>query len=482
MAASLIISTATPGRGHWIVAGVTATVLLAVAGLVLPFATMPLPERAGFLPGFIGMMFLADLVTATLLFSQADAAQDRSTADLAAAYLFSVVIVVPHLMAFPGVFADKSLLGTSASAVWLWCAWHAGFALCVARYACRRQTAGAGPIRIVPVLAALAAAVLAAIMVATAGVPYLPEVLHGGGFGALITSGVGPAVLACNVVALGLVVISLRGRTVVDLWLAVAMLAATLDVILTLCSGGRYTLGWYGARMLSLVTGITVLVALLAELAILFSSISGLNERLQLLSVTDGLTQLANRRGFDEALDRAWRTAEREETPISLLMIDIDHFKGFNDTYGHPAGDECLRRVAALISSHARRPYDIAGRLGGEEFGLLMPATDEAGAALIAHRLRAGIENLLIPHQATGIGHVTISGGVATFRPFARREVPAMLIDAADHALYEAKTSGRNSIHAAIGAVDLAASLPASGLSAAAPPAAGPGLPQAVAT
>jgi diguanylate cyclase (GGDEF)-like protein len=472
MAASLIISTTAPGRGHWVVAGVTAALLMVVAGLVLPLGTTPLPERAGFLPGFIGMMFLADLVTATLLFSQAGAAQDRSTADLGAAYLFSVAIVVPHLMAFPGVFAEKSLIGTSASAVWLWCAWHAGFALCVMRYAWRRRTAGTGPIRIVPVVATLAAIVLAATAVATVGIPYLPEVLRGGGFGALITSGVGPAVLACNLAALGLIVIRLRGRTVVDLWLAVAMLAATLDVILTLCSGGRYTLGWYVARLLSLVTGITVLVALLSELASLFQRLSGLNERLQLLSVTDGLTELANRRGFDEALDRAWRIAEREETPISLLMIDIDHFKGFNDTYGHPAGDECLRRVASLINSHARRPYDIAGRLGGEEFGLLMPATDEAGAALIASRLRAGIENLLIPHQVTDLGHVTISGGVATSRPFARREVPATLISAADHALYEAKKSGRNRIRAAVAAVDLADTLTAPGL----------GLSQAIAT
>jgi diguanylate cyclase (GGDEF)-like protein len=202
------------------------------------------------------------------------------------------------------------------------------------------------------------------------------------------------------------------------------------------------------ARILSLGTGITVLVALLSELTTLFGKISSLNEHLQLLSVTDGLTQIANRRAFDEALDRAWRLGERENIPISLLIVDIDHFKGFNDNYGHPAGDECLRRVAAVISSHARRPYDTAARIGGEEFALLMPTTEEAGAAMIAERLRAGIETLMIPNVGSRIGHVTISGGTATLRPYPPGPGPATLTEAADQALYRAKTTGRNRIAA----------------------------------
>jgi diguanylate cyclase (GGDEF)-like protein len=295
-------------------------------------------------------------------------------------------------------------------------------------------------------VAVVGACVLAATLVATAGLRFLPDVLQGGAFGGLNSSGVGPFVAVCNITALTLVVVRLRGRTVVDLWLAVAMLTATLDVVLTLYGGGRYTLGWYAARLLSLGTGITVLVALLAELTRLFARLSDLNQHLQLLSVTDGLTQIANRRGFDASLQRAWRDAEREETTISLLMVDIDQFKGFNDTYGHPAGDECLRRVASLVNGHARRPYDVAARLGGEEFALLMPRTDEAGAAMIAERLRAGIENLLIPNAATRLGHVTISGGVVTLRPFAGGPGPAVMTEAADQALYRAKSGGRNRI------------------------------------
>jgi diguanylate cyclase (GGDEF)-like protein len=142
------------------------------------------------------------------------------------------------------------------------------------------------------------------------------------------------------------------------------------------------------------------------------------------------------------------------------MMIDIDHFKGFNDRYGHPAGDECLRRIAALISSHARRPYDTAARIGGEEFVLLMPATEEAGAAMIAERLRRGIENLHIPNAASAAGYVTISGGTATLRPTTQQPGPAILTEAADRALYEAKTGGRNRIarfHGIADALDTAA-------------------------
>jgi diguanylate cyclase (GGDEF)-like protein len=276
----------------------------------------------------------------------------------------------------------------------------------------------------------------------------LPLLIVGGSFTRLDLLFIAPAVLLCNVVALLLVVLRLRGRTVLDLWLAVAMLTATLDVTLTMWGGSRYTLGWYAARLLSLGTDVTVLVALLSELTSLFRKISRMNAHLQALSMTDGLTSIANRRGFDDALARAWATAQREETAISLLIVDIDHFKGFNDSYGHPAGDECLRRIAAMISSHARRPYDSAARLGGEEFVLMMPATEEAGAAMVAERLRRGFESLMIPHQASRLGHVTISGGLATLRPRPLQD-SAILTETADQALYRAKTGGRNRICAA---------------------------------
>jgi diguanylate cyclase (GGDEF)-like protein len=461
MVQSELISTTAPGRGQMLAATLTTIVLIGVTAVAVPMGGAPWPEVSGFLPAFGGMTLVCDLITAALLFSQAQAAQDRSTADLGVAYLFSVMAIVPHLLAFPGVFAAQSIIGASPSATWLWCIWHAGFSVCVARYALRRGKAGAGPLQLQRILAAVGGSVFALTLVATTGLPYLPDIIHGGGYNRLNTIGVGPALLLCNVVTLAVVVVKLRARTTVDLWVTVAMLTATLDVFLGLYGGGRFTAGWYVSRILSLGTGITVLIALLSEITVLFNKISAVNAHLQELSVTDGLTSVANRRGFDDALARAWATAQREETPISLLMIDVDHFKSFNDTYGHPAGDECLRRIAAVINSHARRPYDIAARLGGEEFALLMPATEPAGADMIADRLRRGIENLLIPNAASRAGHVTVSGGIATMYPYGHKQAPAALTKAADLALYAAKTGGRNRIAASLGEAGTADAAPA---------------------
>jgi diguanylate cyclase (GGDEF)-like protein len=276
--------------------------------------------------------------------------------------------------------------------------------------------------------------------------------MRGNAYGGLITSGVGPATLACSVGALGIVVFCLRGRATVDLWVAVAALSCTLDVALVLRGGSRFTLGWYVARVMSLGTGITVLIALLSEVADVFRKMSTMNRHLRQLSATDGLTGIANRRAFDEALTRAWAAARREQTAISLLIVDIDHFKSFNDTYGHPAGDDCIRKVADMIASHARRPSDMAARLGGEEFGLLMPTTEEAGIAMVAERIRVGIEALGMPNAGSRLGSVSISGGTATLRPFGQEQGAAILSEAADQALYESKTGGRNRVSAFQGA------------------------------
>ncbi len=441
-----IITRTVPGRTQTAAALTTAVLMIAVTLAVLPIVTMPLPPCPGFLPVFTGMTWVGDIITAALLFSQAQAAQDRSTTELGTAYLFSGMAIIPHLLTFPGVFSIEPLIGEAASAAWLWCFWHAGFSICIARYALRRHTAATGPLHLLRIVIAVAAILVVLTLTATIGLRYLPSVMQGNAYGGLTRTGVGPATMVCSLVALGIVVVRLRGRTTVDLWVGVAALTSTLDIFLALYSGSRFTVGWYVSRVLALGTGITVLIALLSEVASVFRTMSTMNIHLRKLSATDGLTLIANRRAFDEALQRAWGTAQREETPISLLIIDIDHFKRFNDTYGHPAGDECLRRVAALIADNARRPYDVAARLGGEEFGLLMPMTEEPGAAMIAERIRAGIEALRIPNARSGLGFVTVSGGTATLRPCGHERDATALTKAADHALYESKAAGRNRV------------------------------------
>jgi diguanylate cyclase (GGDEF)-like protein len=169
------------------------------------------------------------------------------------------------------------------------------------------------------------------------------------------------------------------------------------------------------------------------------------NERLERLALIDPLSGLANRRSFDEALERSWREATRHGRAVGLLMIDVDYFKLFNDRYGHVAGDMCLRRLGKLLMNFAGRPGDLPARYGGEEFALLLPGATLAGARIVAERLRHAVEELCIAHQDSPIGQVSVSIGVAAQVP-SRGEKAEGLIEAADAGLYAAKRNGRNAV------------------------------------
>lgn len=167
-------------------------------------------------------------------------------------------------------------------------------------------------------------------------------------------------------------------------------------------------------------------------------------DTLENLASIDGLTGVANRRQFDEVIELEWNRGIRASTPISLTMIDIDFFKQFNDHYGHAAGDECLKQVAATLAACVRRPTDLVARYGGEEFAMVLPNTSQQGAVEIAEAVRNGIRECGIPHAGSAVAdHVTVSQGVATTVPD-RGVSPASLMHAADVALYEAKNAGRN--------------------------------------
>ncbi|RUW63395.1 diguanylate cyclase [Mesorhizobium sp. M7A.F.Ca.US.008.03.1.1] len=171
------------------------------------------------------------------------------------------------------------------------------------------------------------------------------------------------------------------------------------------------------------------------------------NEKLNLLANRDGLTELLTRRAFDEALAREHARGKRSMAPLSLLIIDVDWFKRFNDHYGHPAGDECLRAVSGCIKAMARRPADAAARYGGEEFALILPETDARGAFVIAENLRARVRDLGLAHAGSEKGIVTISIGVGTFATGSAPVEIADLLRRADEALYGAKAAGRDRVH-----------------------------------
>ncbi len=176
------------------------------------------------------------------------------------------------------------------------------------------------------------------------------------------------------------------------------------------------------------------------------NTLKRIEQELRAQSGQDWLTGLTNRRRFDETFQKEWARARREETSLAILMIDIDHFKLFNDTYGHQAGDECLKLVASAIGGTIHRPGDLPARYGGEEFVVALPNTDAKGAAQVGEAMRAKVEGLKIPHAASKTAaHVTLSVGAAAVVPSQDAESPS-LIAAADQALYRAKHEGRNRV------------------------------------
>ncbi len=173
------------------------------------------------------------------------------------------------------------------------------------------------------------------------------------------------------------------------------------------------------------------------------------NRRLRVLAWQDGLTGVANRRRFDEALGQEYRRALRQNGSLALVMLDVDHFKRFNDAYGHLGGDSCLQRIAAALVAQARRPADLPARYGGEEFAVLLPDTDIVGAHAFADGLQAALADLAIPHEGNPAGRVSVSIGIACTTPEGGDSGPAELIEAADAALYRAKAAGRNRVERA---------------------------------
>ena len=198
-------------------------------------------------------------------------------------------------------------------------------------------------------------------------------------------------------------------------------------------------------RRLSGGSGYVVVTRDVSERKAFEEQLETANRQLESLATRDPLTGLANRRRFDEMLSAEHSRAQRLGLSVSVVIIDVDHFKSYNDRYGHPAGDICLQEIAGAIDSVLRRPGDLAARWGGEEFIVLFPGTDEIGAVHMAERIRAAIRNLQIEHANGNAGAVTVSVGVASAGPGAWMD-QSTLIAAADQALYVAKRSGRDAV------------------------------------
>ncbi len=253
---------------------------------------------------------------------------------------------------------------------------------------------------------------------------------------------------AMSAAAAGAIVLAYRTsrfRSVLDLWLAVACLSMFADVSLQHFSR-QFTAGWYASRISIVVAASAVLSVLLFQTATIYAQLAVTAERLRNESLTDVLTGLTNRRGFEQRFDEMLRYCARETRPLTLLMIDVDNFKVYNDAFGHQAGDACLRAVASILENGATRARDVVARIGGEEMAVIMPEIDASGALVVAERMRAAVHAAGIV-QGAAAKHkvVTISVGVAATTDPASTS-PAEMVAAADRALYDAKDGGRNRV------------------------------------
>ncbi|KAB2526492.1 sensor domain-containing diguanylate cyclase [Pseudomonas sp. GXM4] len=200
-----------------------------------------------------------------------------------------------------------------------------------------------------------------------------------------------------------------------------------------------------GSIILALAFLGNLLYRQIQQLLVAERELKAIRKELEVIAHTDGLTSLANRRNFDLAMDKEWKRATRNQTSISVILLDIDLFKQYNDHYGHLSGDDCLVRVANLIAANVNRPGDIAARYGGEEFVVLLPDTELAGAVVVAENIRLSLLCAKIQHSASPFGIVTISSGVVSTAKTGEENQKEFLIKA-DRLLYSAKAQGRNRV------------------------------------
>ena len=442
-------------------------VIAVLISVVIFFAIAPIASRQfahipAFIPAYESALVVCDLITSVMLFAQFNNLRSRALLALACGYLFTAFVAFAHMLSFPEAFSATGWLHANTQTTgWLYMFWHGGFPLFVILYALLKnggRDTGSGSASGRPGIAI--AVGVAAVFIIVCGLTFavtgdnvvLPVLLVSNRFTPTMTAVVSN-IWILNMLALALLAWR-RPYTVLDIWLMVVMCVWLCDVALAaVLNAGRYDAGWYGGRIYGLAAASMLLIVLLIEsakhyarLTQLSVEVSASNVILEELSVQDSLTNLANRRLFDTYLGNQIAIARRYKRSLALVMFDVDAFKGYNDHYGHQAGDACLKTVAAALRSCCRRPADLAARYGGEEFALILPDTDLIGAAYIAETARDAVAQLKILHKRSATElHVSISGGVAVL--FQETDMTAEeLILEADQSLFQAKHLGRNRV------------------------------------
>jgi len=419
---------------------------LIVASLVItPVATIELGVSYPLFAMLLAASIMASAITALLLLVQARAVGSVPTAVLGTGFAYAAATMVPYTLLYRTMFPGltDALHANSGAHVDLWFLWQAGLLIALLAYQWLRlaerndPAAGARGHRII-------AGLTLAYIVLTPLAIWLPApslMLADGSWEPALASFMVPVVV---LLAAGSVIETFRSRkraNVLDLWVGFVAFAVIVERYLTVVGGARFTIGWYCSHILALLATSAVLPVLLVQATRVYSDLVERAVILEGEAHTDILSGLPNRRRFDEEFTRAFGSAIRRSSPISVALVDIDRFKNYNDAFGHQAGDVALRRIADAIAESVERSGDFAARYGGEEFVVILEDTTLAGAAGVGERIRSTVLDAGIPSPNGGL--LSVSVGVAARLPGSTGEA---LLRHADAALYEAKNTGRNRV------------------------------------
>ena len=445
---SFLIQRAT--RRQAMFAGAIALLILLTLAVAAPRAGLQWPAINPFMPMCALTVFTTAGIAAFLLGAQFTVTRQPMLGALGGAYAFTALAVALQLLTFPGVFSPTGLFGARpTSAAWMWVFWHGGFPLFVIlavllRDRLSRDAVAAGRVRLWAWLLIGGPVAVGALLGSFVVLTTLPPPLHA-------SNGDNPVAVvlwAVNAIAVLTVVASGRLRGVLDVWLAIAALACLTDTTLNLLSTDRFTVGWYVARLFSMFAPGVLVCVLVWEVTALYRRLFEAHVSLLQASMRDALTGLYNRTYFNEQIDGQVSAAQRSGQPLSLVMVDVDHFKRYNDAFGHLKGDACLAAVAHALAGVVRRPADFIARYGGEEFVVVLPETDANEAQALAERARDAVLRLRIDATAPS-RYVTVSAGCATCVPGGSDFSIDTLVETADAALYRAKAGGRNMVMSA---------------------------------
>jgi diguanylate cyclase (GGDEF)-like protein len=431
-----------PSAFQWYGAVSIGVLLVVVALIALLLGREQGPEVKPLVPLAAGIWSLANLLTAFLLLAQFYVNGRRFFGFLAVAYGLPGLLTWPYMAAFPGLFHASLSVGDAQTSIYLWSVWHCTFPVLIICATINDSALGRivsrKAIKLATAVFAMTPPTLAAAIATLVieGRNALPHLVVNGHSQLLYRATFMPLVVVLDAIACIVLLIPSR-LTPLKVCLALAVFSASLDASLNLTSN-QYSYAWDASKLITVVTSSVVLIMMLCDIA-------GLYHRLAGIANTDVLTSLQNRRALEEYLELVFHKASRMRSRLSIVVIDIDHFKNYNSSFGHPGGDECLRAVARAIAECVTRPLDMVARFGGEEFVIVLPDTPLMGVLALTERIRSVVENLEIFHDGKALGLVTVSIGVGYCSDVSTIDEEA-LFKAADRGLYGAKAAGRNRV------------------------------------